>query len=123
MQYAAEPGVFPVFCTTGPDAREGCPRHVRGKLLGSNVSAAGGLRWHELSDMSGMIPLLLAFFAIGALMCALIGLDRHMGDVVETMHHNDPLKFSSSAPEPEVEHLPGLAVESSHTAAGFARSK
>ena len=108
---------------TGPAAGEGGPTDVRGKLLGPNISTAGGLCWHELSDRVGMIPLLLAFFAIGALMCALIGLDRHMGDVVETMHHDDPLKFSSPRPELEVEHRPDLAVESSHTAAGFARGQ
>jgi hypothetical protein len=69
-----------------------------------------------------MIPLLLAFFALGALMCVLVGADRHTGADLAVSEH-DPLETWRRHHPPAVELLPGLEVDSGHTAAGLARGK
>lgn len=123
MQSAAGAAQLPGVLHDWTGRRGAAKSSVNGNLLASNASGPPAFRWHDLSEYHGMIPLLLAFFAIGALMCVLIGLDRPMADVVETMPHDDPLKFSSHRSPREVELLPGLEVESGHTAAGFPRGK
>ncbi len=69
-----------------------------------------------------MIPLLFAFFALGALMCALISLDHHHpGDAPKPDrpgHENYSRRHSAEGELP-----PDAAVESGHTAAGFARGQ
>ena len=73
-----------------------------------------------------MLPLLFAFFALGALLCALIGLDHH--------HPVEPPKFdrrfdrrrpgkNSLRPATTGELRPDAEVESGHTAAGLARGQ
>jgi hypothetical protein len=68
-----------------------------------------------------MIPLLVAFFIIGSAMCALISLDRHSGA------DSGAIECDSLEIKPPhstgVELLPGLTVESGHTAAGLARDQ
>ena len=68
-----------------------------------------------------MIPLLLAFFALGALMCVFIGADRHASTDLTVSEH-DPLE-TWRRPPPAAELLPALKVDSDHTATGLARGK
>lgn len=69
-----------------------------------------------------MIPLLFAFFALGALMCALISLDHHhpVDAPKPDRHHrgNNPRLRSAGG-----ELSSDAEVESGHTAAGFARGQ
>jgi hypothetical protein len=105
-----------------PPGRRGARKpRVKGKLLESNASALPAIRWHGFSEYFRMIPLLLAFFALGTLMCVLIGVDRHAGTDLAAADH-DPLETWRRSP-PAVELLPALKVDSDHTAAGFARGK
>ncbi len=69
-----------------------------------------------------MMTLLFAFFALGALMCALISLDHHHpADTPkpDRPHRGDNSRLLSA----EGELSPDAEVESSHTAAGFARGQ
>ena len=92
-----------------------------GKLLESNASAQAPADWHECSDKTGMIPLLLAFFLVAAAICALVSLDRQSGAEAEAIER-DPLELKYS-PSTGGEFLPRLTVGTNHTVAGLARGK
>jgi len=95
---------------------------VRGKLLMPNASAAGKFCWHGLGDISGMIPLLLIFFAIGTLMCGLIAFDPAGHEPAPVRLHRRSKKNSHRATS-KVELRPDPEVESSHTARGSAHGQ
>jgi len=116
------PGIRPVFCTIGGTSVAALTTLVRGKPLEPNPSAAILRYWHGSSEATGMIPLLFAFFALGALMCALISLDHHQpADAPKADRHH--LENNTRLQSAEAELSSDAAVESGRTVAGFARGQ
>jgi hypothetical protein len=93
---------------------------VRCKMLIANGSWLGAVSWHGLSDVAGMIPLLVSFFALGALMCAMIMFDPPGEIEPEPRRRPRRRNFFSRRADSNLELLCDQEVETSHTAMGSA---
>jgi len=110
--------VGPVYCTTAKPAVGGAIGRDSGKLLGTSTPVRSRPPWHTLSKTGAMIPLLLAFFALAALLCLLVGADDPAG-ADPGVAAPDPLELWRAAPLPD-RAKPGGTAASGRTASGLA---